>query len=659
MSLAIENLKFTIFGSGHDYTLNNSGTGEGTRVFSHPYVPLGSSLYAGQFYFIVPDDNGNLIDAVKDDIAHCTFTPAIGSTFDAEGEQTVKVEYEREYIHDEETILIKRSFTEKVEVVDHGNVSTNYGNKYTLYDDGYLFFHPSSMSTVVAEMFYHKIGASFLEVTKVSSLPWRVNSLGGRINAYDYGGLLSYCGKYDYDLDRYIPIDISELKYADVSNVTSMKYMFRTYGTYITDYSALEDWDVSKVTDFESAFVNRAEIYDEETEEYTYLIMDDLSFLSKWDVSSATNMKSMISVYVKSLHGLENWDISNATDITYMLGNWFLTDISALADWDVSNITDFTGLFAGSDSLESLHGLENWDVSNGINFSAMFSNCASMGDAYDDPDPGREYILNLSAITDWDMSNAQSLSSMFAHSHIEDLSPIADWDVSNVTSLESTFEECYVLEDISALADWNVSKVTTLVKTFYRTPITSLEPLADWDVSSVTNMSYTFCFCNELQSLHGLEDWDVSNVATFNQAGWGNSDGTFTCLHLTDISALANWDVSKATSFRYMFELCAWLFDITPLANWDMSKGDLKFMFCNDNTYYSSLLGKRVYYHSLYGDTYYEDYQGNRYISGVYDSDHPLQLIDKDASSAQNWNVGTGSGKGAFPTNWINRPTWN
>ena len=657
MSATINDLKFVIFGSGHDYTLMNSGAGEGQRFFSHPYMPLNSVNYRNQYYFLVPDENGNLFDAVKDDYSHCTFTPAIGSSFDTEGEVEVKVHYYREYIHDEETIIVDRTLSQKIEVVDHGAVATNYGNKYSLYDDGYLFFHPSSTSTVTSEMFYHRIGDSFLEVTKVSSLPWRVNSLGGRINAYDYGGLLSYCGKYDYDLNRYIPVDISELKYADVSNVTSMKYMFQTYGTYIMDYSALEDWDVSKVTDFESAFANYGVIYDEET---AYLIMDDLSFLSKWDVSSAINMRSMFGMFVKSLHGLENWDISNATDITYMLGNTFLTDISALANWDVSNITDFTGLFAGSKSLESLHGLENWDVSNGTNFSAMFSDGASMGYSYDDPDPEREYILSLSAITDWDMSNAQSLNSMFSHSRLKDLSPIADWDVSNVTSLESTFETCYDLDDISALADWVVSKVTTLANTFYGTSITSLEPLADWDVSSVINMMNTFSACHGIQTLDGLENWDVSHVQKFGDVGtYSSAKGTFQCLRLADISAIANWDTSSAISFRYMFSTCAWLFDLSPLANWDMSHGEIKFMFNDDNVYYSSLLGKRVYYHGVYGDTYYEDYQGNRYISGVYDSDHPLQLIDKNASSAQSWNVGSGSGKGAFPSNWINRPSWN
>ena len=124
MSATINDLKFTIFGAGHDYTLNNSGTGEGVRVFSHPYVPLNSVHYAGMWLFYVADENGDLMDAVKDDLAHCTFTPALGATFDTEGETDISVHYHREYIHDESTIIVDKTFRTTIEVVDHGTRTT-------------------------------------------------------------------------------------------------------------------------------------------------------------------------------------------------------------------------------------------------------------------------------------------------------------------------------------------------------------------------------------------------------------------------------------------------------------------------------------------------------------------------------------------------------
>lgn len=649
MSATINDLKFVIFGSGHDYTLMNSGTGEGQRFFSHPYMPLNSVNYRNQYYFLVPDENGNLFDAVKDDYSHCTFTPAIGSSFDTEGEVEVKVHYYREYIHDEETIIVDRTLSQKIEVVDHGTVTTTWGSKYTVYNDGYCFIHPSSTSFCGDDSFYRSWRDSSIRIQKISSLPWRTTALGFHSGNY-YGGLMTNCysletipwwdeeEQYWRDIDK--PIDITELQYADVSNVTTMESLLE-YGSPITGFEALADWDVSKVTVFDNAFY-----YASGGEEYDGL--SDFTFLSKWNTSSAISMKDMFRyLNVKSSHGLENLNVSNANISGMFRECLWLKDIVALANWNVSNATDFSYLFYYCSELESLHGIENWDVSKVTSFSQIFLGC--------------ETIEDVDVLANWDVSKVSNFSYAFSGCQkLTDISALANWDVSSSTDISNMFDSCVALEDISPLADWDVSNVTTLDGTFRYTGISSLEPLADWDVSHVTIMTSTFRHCSNLHSLDGLEDWDVSHVTNFGASGtYSSSQGTFGSLRLADISAIANWDTSSAVSFRYMFDVCAWLFDLSPLANWDMSHGEIKFMFNDDNVYYSSLLGKRVYYHGVYGDTYYEDYQGNRYISGVYDSDHPLQLIDKNASSAQSWNVGSGSGKGAFPSNWINRPSWN
>lgn len=619
-TIAINDSKFVIFGSGHDYTLLDSGKGEGARLFSHPYMPLNSVNYRNQYYFLVPDENGNMIDAVKDDYAHCTFTPAIGTAFTTEGETEVKVHYHREYIHDETTIVVDKTVSQKIEIVDHGSVTTTWNSKYTVYSDGYCFIHPSSTSFCGNDSFYRSRRDSSIRIQKVSSLPWRTTTLGWHSGNY-YGGLLTGCWSLETmpwwdeeeqdwrDIDK--PIDITELQYADVSNVTTMEYAFH-YGSPKTGFEALADWDVSKVTNFEGMF-RLALGY--------YLKLPDFSFLSKWNTSSATNMKEMFrDLRVESSHGLENLNVSNANISGMFRECIWLKDIVALANWNVSNATDFGYLFYYCSDLESLHGIENWDVSHVTSFDRLFDQCDS----------------------------------------IASISELAGWNTSSLTNLAYTFTYCEKIDDISPLADWDVSHVTTLENTFGATGIVSLEALANWDVSKVTNMILTFGGCDYIQSLDGLENWDVSHVQKFGATGtYSNEQGTFMCSRLTDISAIANWDTSSAISFRYMFSGCIWLFDISPLASWDMSHGELSFMFDDENVYYSSLLGKTVYYHNVYMDTYYEDYQGNRYISGVYDSDHPLQLIDKNASSAQSWNVGSGSGKGAFPTNWINRPTWN
>ena len=145
-TIGINDLKFVIFGAGHDYTLADSGDGD-VQIFSHPFVPLHSVNYAGQYYFLVPDENGDPLDCVKDDIAHCTFTPALGSTFDTEGEVTVEVNYHREYIYDEETLVVDKTVSQVITVVNHGTV-TQSETYYDLYSDGYGFYRPSSVNTV-------------------------------------------------------------------------------------------------------------------------------------------------------------------------------------------------------------------------------------------------------------------------------------------------------------------------------------------------------------------------------------------------------------------------------------------------------------------------------------------------------------------------------
>ncbi len=101
-TISVKNSKFVIFGAGHDYTLADSGEGEKV-FFSHPFMPKGARAYAGQYLIYAPvyDDNDETVppvitDVVKEDIAHCTFTPSLGTLFNTVGQQTVKIHYRRE-----------------------------------------------------------------------------------------------------------------------------------------------------------------------------------------------------------------------------------------------------------------------------------------------------------------------------------------------------------------------------------------------------------------------------------------------------------------------------------------------------------------------------------------------------------------------------------
>ena len=550
LTIAPNDLKFVIFASGHDYTLADSGDGD-IIFFSHPFVPLNSVNRAGQYYFLVPDENGDPIDAVKDDIAHCTFTPALGTAFDTEGEATVEVHYHREYIYDEETLVVDKTVSQKITVVNHGTV-TQSETYYDLYSDGYGFYRPSSVNTADYNMTIRGNG----EPNKLSSIPWRVSRLGN--------GIYSFCQ------GRYLS-DISELQYADVSGVVAMDGLF--------NYCPL-------------------------------LTIDKLK------------------------EAIGNWNVENLAQIYWAFNGGTFTDLSFLEKWTPKNLTSLDSAFYGCGSLTSLHGLEHFDTSNLTTLRWTFYNCQNL----------------------------------------TDLSAIANWNVSNVVSMERTFNACYALADLTPLANWNVSNVSNMTCTFVNcSALTTLEPLHDW-TPHLTAITQCFGNCSSLTNLKGLENFDVSNVTVFSDV--------FQSCYLKSLTGLENWNVGNGRNFNNMFQDNPYLTSILPLKDWDMSKAQSVSAMFGSNGFIQNVdgviwdissittggmfTGHKLWYSSIIDKVvmetwwYYYDIDGNAYMgTGIYDEEHPLVRIWKDASEAENWTVG-GSNLAIFNTaEWNNIPAWN
>jgi len=425
MSLNIENLKFTIFGSGHDYTLANSGKGE-VQWFSHPFMAKGSRAYAGMYYFLVADENGDLIDAVKDDIAHCTFTPALGDTFDTVGEQEIRVDYRHEYIYDDETLVVEKHLKQKITVVDHGAVTASYYNQ-KIYEDGYCYVHPTADYVSRSNGWF--LSGSF---KKISSLPWGTMAVNN----------------ISVDIE-----DISELAYADMSEVTSFNKLF--YGcSKLTNINGVETWNTSNVTNMGNMFGGCT-------------LLADLTPLSKWDTSKVSNFQGMFfGCGIVTTDGLENFTFEsthdlydmfdacrNLTDLNgikdwtfpqvYSLAKMFnlctsLTDLTPLKNWDVSGVTVFAYMFYADLSsshqgkLLTLDGLEDWNVGNGITFTYMFGN--------------QVWLNDISAVSGWNVSSGTDFSYMFDHVSCLDLTDISGWDMHNATTLTRMFDnswKCY------------------------------------------------------------------------------------------------------------------------------------------------------------------------------------------------------------------------
>lgn len=404
-TISANDLKFTIFGSGHDYTLIDSGEGE-KRFFSHPFMPKGSVLRAGNYLFYVPDAQGNRIDAVKDDMSHCTFTPALNTALNTEGEQNIKVKYHREYIHDEETIIVEKTLECTIEVVDHGNV-VYQDSTHWIYSDGYCFIKPMTTWIAEASAYTNENQRSF---SKCSSIPWRAYSLKNLLNN-------SGCS------------DISELEYADVTDVQTMEGAFRSCA--ITDYEPIKDWNVSTCRNFK--WFN------------AYSPATDLSPLGDW-----------------LLRGITVYSPNGGVDCTamfYQMTN--LVDLSGLANLDTSYVNNMSQMFERCNKIVSLLPLALWDVSNVVNMSGMFKT------SFDEYDSWGMFPLRKS------------------------IDGLENWDVSNVTDFSDMFSYNLWLNDISALQNWDMSKGTDLSNMLWSADVRSLAGFT-FDLSSATDLSVMF-----------------------------------------------------------------------------------------------------------------------------------------------------------------------
>lgn len=100
----------------------------------------------------------------------------------------------------------------------------------------------------------------------------------------------------------------------------------------------------------------------------------DFSGLETWDVSHVTNMRSMF-VKCKNFTGkeIEKWNVKNVKDFSGMFGD--CSNFNAnLSRWNVSNARDMISMFSGCDSFTG-KGLEKWNVSNVVQMNHMFDSC--------------------------------------------------------------------------------------------------------------------------------------------------------------------------------------------------------------------------------------------------------------------------------------------
>lgn len=478
-TIAKNDLSFVIFASGHDYTLADSGDGD-VQIFSHPFVPLNSVNYAGQYYFLVPDENGDPMDAVKDDIAHCTFTPALGTAFSTEGEVTVECHYHREYIYDEETLVVDKTVSQKITVVNHGSVSQS--NTYCdLYSDGYLFYRPRYTSTVENNLVLVGTG----QPSKVSSIPWRVGQLGN--------GIYEFCNGFNLS-------DISELQYADTSHVVGMYGVFGTARYLNNDKltEALGGWNVESLRTINHVL------------NFSYSIID-LSFMLKWNAPNLENLETAFSeMYdLVSLHGLENIPFNNATNLrATFYSDTKLTDISALTGKNVEKVTTMVRLFNSCLALSDLSPLATWKPLALKDMTSTFEGCTA--------------IKNYNALIGWSPKLSAIIYCFKGNSSLVNIEGLANLDVSEVEDFTEVFMNDSAVRSLHGLEIWDVSRGKKFARTFSTMPyLSTLEPIKNWNFASAVDVSNMLESNGFVANVDGL-NWNFPNL-TGNASIFGST----------------------------------------------------------------------------------------------------------------------------------------
>ena len=210
------------------------------------------------------------------------------------------------------------------------------------------------------------------------------------------------------------------LKDIDISLITDMSFVFSD--SERKDFSGIEDWDMSKVTNTNYMFYNAKNFNHP---------------LNKWDMSNVSSMKGMFYEAQSFNPPLDKWDTSNVTNMSKMFHK-ALSFNEPIENWDVSNVRDMGGMFGETDVFNQ--PLNKWDTSNVTNMSEMFYKAKK----FNQP------------LENWNVSNVRNMYGMF-YETLSFNQPLAKWDIKSVENMKFMFS--YAKSFNQNLDTWDLSKV--------------------------------------------------------------------------------------------------------------------------------------------------------------------------------------------------------
>lgn len=276
-------------------------------------------------------------------------------------------------------------------------------------------------------------------------------------------------------------LDITAVDAPDLTYVTNFRSAFRD--TAIDESGNLNSWDVSGITNMQSAFENAVAFNGD---------------ISAWDVSNVVEMRSMFRGATSFNQNIGGWNVSSVTSLRSMFNtaSQFNQNISS---WNVSSVTTMQNMFL--DAVAFNQNINVWNVSNVTSMQGMFNGNA----VFNQP------------LNNWNVSAVNTMESMFRDAVSFD-QPLDNWDVSSVTTMEGMFNGATAFNQ--PIGGWDVSAVI-IMEGMIRGAVSFNQPLNSWNVSSVTDMSGMFNGSTAFDQSIG--NWNVSNVVDltgiFNETG--------------------------------------------------------------------------------------------------------------------------------------------
>ena len=200
----------------------------------------------------------------------------------------------------------------------------------------------------------------------------------------------------------------------DTQYITDMSYIFYCSQRENSNFSGIELWNTSNVTNMEYMFAKTS-----------YFNKD----ISSWDVSSVESMKSMFWRAESFNQPLELWNVSKVRNMNAMFCDT-LSFNQPLNKWNVSNVQDMAFLF--SETAVFNQPIGDWNTSSVTTMKCMFS----LAKAFNQD------------ISNWNVSNVKNMNRMFwsAESFNQDISL---WNISNITDTENMLKDAKQFNKVS------------------------------------------------------------------------------------------------------------------------------------------------------------------------------------------------------------------